>query len=85
MGNTNRKDFHKWVEDGKKVKVTFRGMSMTFASKLGNRMSLWDMCEYMILDELQSFWDGELDLKKTNMYHKKEDELINECKIKFLN
>jgi hypothetical protein len=85
MGNTNRKDFHKWVEDGKKVKVTFRGMSMTFASKLANRMSLWDMCEYMILDELQSFWDGELDLKKTNIYHKKEDELINECKIEFLN
>lgn len=85
MKNTKRKDFYKSVEEGRKVKVTFRGMSMTFVSDLANSMSLWDMCEYMILDELQSFWDGELDLKKTNIYHKKEGELMNECKIEFLN
>lgn len=85
MKNTKRKDFYKSVEEGRKVKVTFRGMSMTFVSDLANSMSLWDMCEYMILDELQSFWDGELDLKKTNIYHKKEEELMNECKIEFLN
>ena len=85
MKNTNRKDFHKWVEDGKKVKVTFRGVSQIFASELANRMTLWDMCEYMILNELQSFWDGELDLKDSKKWHKKEEELMNECKIEFLN
>ena len=87
MKNTNRKDFHKSIQGKGKVKVTFRGMSETMphANGLANRMSLWDMCEYMILTELQGWWNYNLDCDDLHKYDRKEKELMNECKIEFLN
>jgi hypothetical protein len=81
--NTDLPNFHKKVETDTIVTITYKGSSMTFKNCKWNEMSLWEMCEFLILGDLQYFWDSQLDLTKSEVYNRKEKQLMNECEIKF--
>tara|TARA_R110001592_G_scaffold17234_2_gene72987 strand:+ start:302 stop:565 length:264 start_codon:yes stop_codon:yes gene_type:complete len=86
MKNTNRKDFHTRVEVGTVVTISYRGEVITFKNQDEcNRKSLWEMCEYLMGEDLQSFWEGQLDLSEKNWHleTREEKRLMNLCKIKF--
>jgi len=94
MKNTDIKDFNCRVKIGQKVTITYDGYSRTFDNRKNNNQSLWQMCEGMILDDLQYWWDYADDglfsnykestmQKNSENYHKKENQLMNKCKIKF--
>lgn len=83
MKNTNRKDFHTRVEVGTVVTISYMGAERTFKNILHNNKTLWEMCEYVIGGELQSYWDYNLDVNDNNKYHREEERLMNLCKIVF--
>ena len=86
MKNTKRKDFYTTVKVGTSVTMIYDGMKMTFKNEdLANSKSLWEMCEYMMGDDLQAFWDGQLDLSEDNWdaETKEEERLMNLVKIIF--
>ena len=86
MKNTNRKDFYENVENGQKVTVNFRDNSYTFMNeKCMVGRSLYDMCDFMIGNDLQDYWDYNLECgeKGDIKYRREEDRLMNLVKIVF--
>ena len=86
MKNTNRKDFHTDVEVDVSVTVIYEGFRWTFKNEpCMVPKSLYDMCEFMIDEDLQNFWDGQLDLSEANWgaEDKERDRLMNLVKIVF--
>lgn len=88
MKNTEIKDFNVRVKVGQKVTITYDGNTRTFDNRKNCNQSLWQMCEDMVLNDLQDYWD-DLDYIPTDdsenleLYKNKERQLMNRCKIKF--
>ena len=84
MKNTERKDFYTFVKVGKLVTMTYEGCKYEFKNEHSSpKMSLRDMCDYIIVDDLQDFWDGQLDLSESNWdaETKEQERLMNLIKI----